>query len=82
MERRACDGGDVVLAGRGGGALPLRRAAGRVAVPVREKLRGDAMMLRELWATLADAARHGDWRGHLAAWWEVARGDVTRETRI
>jgi len=40
------------------------------------------MMLRELWATLADAARHGDWRGHLAAWWEVARGDVTRETRI
>jgi hypothetical protein len=37
--------------------------------------------MRELVATLADAARYGDWRAHLAAWWAVMRGDVTPEDR-
>lgn len=32
--------------------------------------------MTELIATLADAARHGDWCGHLRAWWEVVTGRV------
>jgi len=32
--------------------------------------------LRELAATLADAWRCGDLRGHLSAWWEVVTGAV------
>jgi len=38
-------------------------------------------MLGVLWATLPYATRHGDWRGHLTAWWAVATGEVTTETR-
>ncbi len=30
----------------------------------------------ELLATIQDAARHGDLRGHLRAWWEVVTGKV------
>ena len=37
--------------------------------------------MREMWAILADAARCGDLRGHLAAWWHVIRGRVTPEAR-
>lgn len=37
--------------------------------------------MRELVATLADAARYGDWRAHLAAWWAVVRGKVTADSR-
>lgn len=32
--------------------------------------------MTELIATLKDAAHHGDWRGHLRVWWEVATGRV------
>ena len=39
------------------------------------------MMIGELWATLTDAARYGDWLGHLRAWWAVATGRVTPATR-
>ena len=38
-------------------------------------------MLRELLATVADAVRVGDWRGHLLAWWAVVRGEATGDTR-
>lgn len=38
-------------------------------------------MIAELFAILADAARSGDWRGHLAAWWAVVQGSVTEATR-
>jgi hypothetical protein len=39
------------------------------------------MMWRELWAVLADARREGDLWLHLAAWWRVATGRETPETR-
>ena len=42
---------------------------------------GSAGLLRELAATLADAWREGDWIGHLRAWWAVATGGVTPQTR-
>lgn len=48
---------------------------------VRSALRKGRGMLGELWATLLDAVRCGDLRGHLAAWWAVASGRVTGETR-
>ena len=32
--------------------------------------------MTELIATIADALRHGDWRGHLRAWWQVVTGRV------
>jgi hypothetical protein len=38
-------------------------------------------MIAELLATVLDAARYGDWRAHLLAWWQVVQGDVTGETR-
>lgn len=37
------------------------------------------MMLRELWATLADARREGDWGAHLLAWVQVVLGWGTDE---
>jgi hypothetical protein len=37
-------------------------------------------MVRELVAVIVDAARCGDWRGHLAAWWRVLRGQVRADT--
>jgi len=37
-------------------------------------------MIRELLATLADALRYGDWRGHIRAWLSVALGEV-RDTQ-
>jgi len=39
-------------------------------------------ILRELRAALADAAEHGDWNGHLRAWWRVARGRVRAEEAL
>jgi len=38
--------------------------------------------LRELWAALVDAAECGNWVEHLRAWWDVARGRITPETRV
>jgi len=38
-------------------------------------------VMRELWETMRDAWREGDWIGHLRAWWAVAVGRVTAETR-
>jgi hypothetical protein len=38
--------------------------------------------LRELWSSLVDAWCHGDLRGHLSAWWQVARGKVKPEDRV
>ncbi len=35
--------------------------------------------MTEFLETIADAARNGDWRGHLRAWWEVVTGRVAVE---
>lgn len=39
-------------------------------------------MIRELIATLWDVVIHGDLRGHWLAWCQVARGEVSLESRI
>jgi len=33
-------------------------------------------MITELIATIIDAVQHGDWRGHLRAWWQVTSRKV------
>jgi hypothetical protein len=39
-------------------------------------------MIRELLAVLWDAVLHGDLRGHLRAWRQVAGGEVGPDTRV
>lgn len=37
-------------------------------------------MIGELVATLWDALRYGDLKGHLRAWWAVVQGEVGPDT--
>jgi hypothetical protein len=39
-------------------------------------------MLRELVAVIVDAARFGDWKGHLVSWWRVVTRRVTADDRV
>ena len=40
------------------------------------------LALVELAHTLRDTLENGDLFGHLQAWWEVATGKITPETRL
>ncbi len=44
-------------------------------------LAGLRWAIREARATIQDAAKVGDWPGHLGALWGVLRGGVTEATR-
>jgi hypothetical protein len=54
------------------------RAAAFLCSGIMERRRA---MLRELWAAILDTMHEGDLWQHLAAWWRVATGRETPETR-